>query len=393
MSLPWTRLLAVVLSLALLPAVAPAADDGDQPSQSEGEEVDYVTLGARLLKDGHLGRAESALKKADPEADAVDAARLFTLRGLINLKQGQLEPAKERLRQAIDAGQDNRVVHLYLAQAHYRLQEYADTIAAIERAGVVAQDQPSLYTILARSHWELGQRGEAFATLDAAAQRYPGNETFLRQEIFYLIDLELYQKAASLGQTYLDSANAAIPDYLAIGRALRESGQLAKARDFLEGARLQFPDNVKLTVELAQVYVKLGATNAAAHLYEKAAYRDPTYMSQAAELYRKAGKPFVALNLNARVPAAEDKLKQRLAILLEFKHYAMAAAMADDLGRAGLLQNQDIRYALAFAQFKNGNFDAAEAQLQRLTRSDLFRKATELRKAMAGCRDAAWKCY
>ncbi|MFB6259150.1 MAG: tetratricopeptide repeat protein, partial [Thiohalorhabdaceae bacterium] len=236
-------------------------------------------------------------------------------------------------------------------------------------------------------------QAEAFAALDAAAQRYPGNETFLRQKIFYLIDLKLYQKAAALGETYLETANAQVADYLAIGRALRQSGQLERARDFLEGARLQYPDNVKLTVELAQVYLQLEHTAAAAHLYEQAAFQDPTYMNQAAELYRKAGKLFVALNLNARVPEPKEKLKQRLAILLELENYAMAASMRDDLVRADLLSNEAIRYALAYAQFKDGQFKAAEANLQRLTQSDLFRKATELRKAMAECRDAAWKCY
>lgn len=390
-----TRSLLALMVLCLGPGTG-WADEGDQQSRAEndqGEEVDYVALGARLLKDGHLGRAESALKKAKPEAEGVDPARLFTLRGLIDLKQGDLETAKQHLQGAIDAGQDNRAVYLYLAQAHYRLDEYADTIKAIERAGVVAQDQPSLYTMLARSHWQLDHRSEAFATLDAAAKRYPGNETFLRQKIFYLIDMALYQKAAALGQTYLDTANAKVADYLAIGRSLRQGGQLERARNFLEGARLQYPGNVKLSVELAQVYLELDNLLAAASLYEQAAYRDIAHMSQAAELYRKAGKLFVALNLNARVPAAEAKLKQRLAILVELESYAMAAAMTDDLQRAGLLENEAIRYALAYAQFKDGQFEAAEANLQRLTKSDLFRKATELRKAMAECQDAAWKCY
>jgi predicted Zn-dependent protease len=389
----WIRLLAAALALGLVPAAGAADKDEEKTAAEQGEEVDYVALGARLLKDGHLDRAEEALGKADPEADDIDAARLFTLRGLINLKQGDLKAAKDHLNRAIDAGQANRVVYLYLAQAHYRLEEYARTIAAIDKAGVVAQDQPSLYTILARSHWELDHRAEAFATLDAAAARYPGNESFLRQKIFYLIELALYQKAAALGEDYLAEANAQVADYLAIGRALRQSGQRARAAAFLEGARLQYPDNLKLTVELAQVYLQREHTLAAAHLYERAAFQDPTYMSQAAELYRKAGKLFVALNLNARVPEPEDKLKQRLAIMLELDNYAMAAAMEEDLLRAGLLDNEDIRYALAYAQFKNGSFDAAEAQLQRLTRSDLFRKATELRKAMAECQDAAWKCY
>ncbi|HKJ72058.1 MAG TPA: hypothetical protein VKA55_09935 [Gammaproteobacteria bacterium] len=389
----WSLLLIAAAALALAPAPALSAQEGEGGKGDQAEDVDYVSLAARLLKDGHLDRAEAALRKVDAGAEDTDRARLFTLWGLIDLQQDDPAAAKGHLRRAIDAGQDNRVVYLYLAQAHYRLEEYADTVSAIERAGVVSQDQPSLYTMLARSHWHLGHHGRAFAVLEAAARRYPGNETFLRQKIFYLIDLHLYQRAAELDETYLDTANATVADYLAIGRALRRGGQLKKARSFLEGARLQNPSEVKLTVELAQVYLKLDQTLAAAHLYEQAAYRDPSLMSQAAELYRRTGKYYQALNLNAQIPDSETKLKQRLALLLQLKHYALAASMADALRRAGLLQNQDIRYALAFARFKDGDFDGAESQLARLKRSDLFRKAAKLREAMTECRDAAWKCY
>ncbi|MFA9460018.1 tetratricopeptide repeat protein [Thiohalorhabdus sp. Cl-TMA] len=383
------RLLA--LGLLVLPVGGMAADE--EAEKQKGEEVDYVSLGARLLKDGHLGRAESALKKADPAAEEVDAARLYTLWGLVDLKRGENASARDHLRRAIDAGQTGKTVYLYLAQAHYRLQEYRPTIDAIERAGLGEQDNPNLYAILARSHWELENGAEAWAALDAGQKRYPEHTAFLRQKIFYLIELELYQKAARLGEEYLAGARATVADYLAIGRAMRRSGQLEQARDFLEAARLQYPGDPRLGMELAQVYLKLDQTLTAAQIYEQAAFRDPELLTEAAELYRRSGKLYRALNLNAQVADSGKKLKQRLAILLETERYAMAAAMRDDLLRAGLLENEDIRYALAYARFKNGEFEKAEAQLSRLTRSDLFRKATKLRKAMADCRDAAWKCY
>ena len=393
MSIPGSRTAGLLAAVLLaLPAAAPAAD-GEGEKNQQAEEVDYVSLAARLLKDGHLERAQAALKKADPSAEAVDAARLYTLWGLVDLKQGENANARDHLRQSIDAGQTEKVVYLYLAQAHYRLQEYQPTVDAIANAGLAQQDNPNLYAILAKSHWELGHKAEAWAALEAGQQRYPENTRFLRQKIFYLIEQELYQKAAELGQAYLAGADAEVTDYLAVGRALRGSGQLEQARDFLEAARLQYPQDHRVAVELAQVYLKLDQVMAAAHLYEQASLLKPELRSEAAELYRRAGKLFQALNLNAQIPESETKLKQRLAILLETERYAQAATMEDDLLRAGLLENQDIRYALAYAQFKNGEFERAETQLQQLSRSDLFRKAAELRKAMADCKDAAWKCY
>jgi hypothetical protein len=66
--------------------------------------------------------------------------------------------------------------------------------------------------------------------------------------------------------------------------------------------------------------------------------------------------------------------------------------MERDLTRLGLLDDEDIRYALAYAYFKTGDFEATERQLQQLTRPDLFRKAAELRSAIQDCAEDTWQC-
>ena len=66
--------------------------------------------------------------------------------------------------------------------------------------------------------------------------------------------------------------------------------------------------------------------------------------------------------------------------------------MEPALRRAGLFEDEDIRYALAYAWFKAGDYDKSEDHLTALRRSDLFRKATELRKIMQDCADERWRC-
>ena len=61
-------------------------------------------------------------------------------------------------------------------------------------------------------------------------------------------------------------------------------------------------------------------------------------------------------------------------------------------GLIGLIEDEDLRYAIAYALFKTGEFGAAERHLAVLTRADLFRKAAELRRAMQDCRKDRWKC-
>jgi hypothetical protein len=78
--------------------------------------------------------------------------------------------------------------------------------------------------------------------------------------------------------------------------------------------------------------------------------------------------------------------------LVELENFDLVAGMGDALYRNGLLENQDIRYAHAYALYRTGDFKASQQQLTKLTRPDLFRKATELRKAMDKCADAKWRC-
>ena len=123
-----------------------------------------------------------------------------------------------------------------------------------------------------------------------------------------------------------------------------------------------------------------------------AARTEPELLADAAELYRRAGWLIQALTLNGQVIDQPKKLKQRLAIFLELERFDQAAAMREDLLRVGLLADEDIRYALAYALFKTGRYDEAEAELQQLTRSDLFRRAIELRRAMEQCAENPWRC-
>ncbi|MEM7055194.1 MAG: hypothetical protein AAF446_11730, partial [Pseudomonadota bacterium] len=106
----------------------------------------------------------------------------------------------------------------------------------------------------------------------------------------------------------------------------------------------------------------------------------------------RAGWLMQALSLNAQVIDQSRKLKQRLAIFVELGRFDQAAGMHNDLTRVGLLEDEDIRYALAFAYFRIGDFDQAERQLVQLTRADLFRKAAELRRIMEQCAEEPWLC-
>ncbi|MDA3933025.1 MAG: hypothetical protein PF630_01635 [Gammaproteobacteria bacterium] len=396
----------LLLLLGLLVGLSAQAEDDDQ--------VNYLDVAALMLRDGNLNRAELALNNLDvtelesavaeitedmkdKQRHAIaqaraDLGRYWVLRGTIWQRQGQLESARDAITKAIASGRKEAALFLSLAQINFSLQDYQAAIAAVQHAGPAVDRIGSVYHLKAQANWLLGNQVLALAILDQASQIFVDDRSFTRRKVFYLIELKLYQQAAELGRSYLRTGAATVDDYIGIGNALRQSGAVAEALGFLELAHLQFPDNTDVSKVLAHSYIDQGKLHAAADIIYQAALRDNSLMAEASELYRRAGQVYRALTLNSEISNQETKLKQRLALYIQLLRFAQAAAMENDLQRLGLLANEDIRYALAYALFKTGDFAAAEQHLSLLTRSDLFRKAIEVRRAMQDCADDRWKC-
>jgi tetratricopeptide (TPR) repeat protein len=379
---PWALWLLVA---SLFPIAAHAQDD-----------VDYVELASLLVRDGEYERAAAALAEVDPALEGVDLVKYHTLRGLIALSGTPSDPAAaiEAFQASIEAGQSEPSIYLFLAQAQFGLERHEDVLATLALPAVAESfsQLASVELMRAQANWLLGRHQAAFAALAAGQRKFPANTQFLRRQVFFLMDLGLYQEAAANGRAYLARSEGKVEDYVAIGAALRRSKQLDEAVGFLETARLKFPGDENVVKVLAASYLDLGQPLAAAEITYVAALANPALLVEAAELFRRARQPARALMLNAQITDQGSKFKQRLGILVELERYAEVAAMERDLIRAGLGPDQELRYALAYAHFKQGDFEAVERNLQVITRPELFRKATELRRIMVDCEAERWRC-
>jgi len=381
-----------VLILTVLLVAQPHGLAQDQEAGSD-QELERLPLAALLIGDGNYERARQVLASVNLDDPELDRIRYFTLSGLVALNLNELALAVRELRAAVDAGQDEPVVWLYLAQAYFGQENYPETLYALERAGPEATRLPSVYLMRSQAHWQLEEYDRAWRILSEGRAIFPDRAgEFARRQVFLLVDQGLYQEAAQQGRRYLAGRDASAEDALAIGNALRQSGQYDEAARILEIARLSFPEQVNLSRLLAHTYLADDKQLAAAEVLRQAAVRDPALLSEAAELYRRSGWLMQALTLNAGIVDQTQKLKQRLAILIELQRFDQAAAMELDLARTGLINDEDIRYALAYAYFKTGDFDQAEQQLSLLERADLFRKAIELRRVMEQCATQPWLC-
>lgn len=354
--------------------------------------TDFMSLAAMMLKDGHSDRALLALQSVDLEDEATDLAHFYTLQGLAYMNLNDMLAAQDSLQLAIKNGQQDLVIYVYLAQANYALKDYEKVIIAVDKAGAIASQYPTLFEMKSQAYWQLKQTDAAIETLNKAQKIFAGDYRFMRRKVFYLVELKLYNQAAVLGKQYLQLSEGKASDYIAIGNALRLSKEYQQTLIIMEGARLKFPENVTIAKVLAHTYMDMGELNSGAFILEQAAQYDPELIAESAEVYRRAGRLYKALTMNPGIRDHKVKLKQRLAIYLALKRYEKAANMKKSLYRSGLLDDQNIRYALAYAYFASGQFKSASTQIDYLTESDLFKKGIELRRMMEACKEEPWQC-
>ncbi len=391
------RFLSVFISLGL--SLAPQA----LSSSFASDDVDYLDLAALLIRDGKFDRASNTLSQIDPEQGSLDVPRFYFLRGLVRLNLTKFSQAADDFEVAIRerlqrAGKDEETHldprwYVYLAQAQFYSDRYEECLDSFSKAGSAAASIRSTFALRGEALKKLERYEEAWDAFNQGLASFPDYKELERRRLFLAIDRKLYRTAAELGRAYLSTSEATERDYLAVGTALYEAGSRDEALEVFELAHLKFRSSAPVSVALSQVYRDLDMYRTAGLILERASLGGPDdLVVQAAELYRRAGEPFRALALNGRVGDARKRLRQRLAILLEIGRYEQVTIMERDLRRVRLLRDEGLRYALAYAFFKTGDYQRADQLLAGVKEPSLFRQATELRKAMTDCRDERWRC-
>lgn len=389
---------AIALLLLLAPASLSAAG---QSASADASPVDHLEIAAVLTRDGAWERAETVLARVDPAAPGLDRVRYHSVRGLLAMGRKEQARAAEAFAAAIAAAEakagetDSPVeplLYLHHAQALFALERFKEAVAALDAAGDAIEGISGAWLMRGHALWQQGQHQAALETLALGAARFPGNAEFRRRQLVYLVELGLHQEAARIGAEQLARGAAGAAELVAIGTALRRARSFDAALSVLEQGWLRFPGDGLLARALAQTWLEAGKPLAAAELLAQQAEREPVLLPEAAELFRRAGHPLRALALNARIVDQARKLEQRVGLLVELGRFSEVVAMEEALFRAGLLASEDIRYALAYAHFQGADYAAAERHLEALTRPELFRRATELRRLMQDCADRRWAC-
>jgi len=377
-----TLLLTLCLTLPLFSSEKKQKDDA----------INYVVLATLLMKDGYYSRASDALKNVDLEDKYLDKAQFYTLEGLIGLKLGNYKESNRNFILALENGQKEKSIYLYIAQNHFHLKEYTETIQALEHAKSLVEKKPKLMALKAECFYRLKKYNDALITLGKVNTLHPQYYDAYKQRFSYYIALELYQSALEDANIYLQNAKVNERVTISFINALRKAKETIKAILLAEDAHIRYPSNATITVLLANLYIDKNMIQAAADLFDAASLEDEKYIKDSSEMFRRARDFIQALYKNSQILDTKEKYKQKVAIYLEFANYEKIIATESALQRNGLLKEENIVYVLAYSFYKLGEFKKAEFYLKKITCNDLFAKSIALRKNMNRCKNNHWEC-
>lgn len=119
--------------------------------------------------------------------------------------------------------------------------------------------------------------------------------------------------------------------------------------------------------------------------FSRAALSDGKYAYHAAEINRQAGRYERSQFFNARIPDDKERLKQKLAIYVDKGQFAMIASLESILQRSPLINDDEIRYALAYSLVRTGEYKRPLQYLAKITNKDFLEKTVILRNALTDC--------
>lgn len=398
-------------------------------------EVDHLALASMMVYDGKFSKANDELDEAKKYDKDLDMSKYYTIKGVIAMRQEKHEqaimylkkavvatkakvykaPASEKVKRkhlfsigsepekvvepkiaAFDAEKirKEQLQRLYsnLSQESYKVKNYLATIKYLDLQGPAGRDQAAEYMLRADCYWKSGNKDASVSILTKGAQVFPQDQSLLKQKFYYFTELGLYQEAIESAKAYMKRAKPNAKEYMALAQMLLAGGQRDEALKVLEETKMIFPRDAKVNMLLGHLYMKRGMEYTTANLFEQGSYYEHKYVKEAAELHRRVGLIPHALYLNSQISDKTEKLKQKIAIYVDRQEYEKVIGLIDALKRYKMLDDDTIRYAVAYAYYMAKDYEEAEVQLKKITDNELFSKATIIRKNIEKCQDNSMEC-
>ncbi len=385
--------------------------------EPEEQMIDHMQIATMMYYDGKYDKALEELQAAKDSHTNIEWDKYYTMKGLISFKEEKYTDAITSFQEAIRATEvkvytppvedkprreylftafsEEKIheepkvkkplfnpeklrrdqieeLYIYLSQVYYKSEQYLNAVHALNSAGEKGRASASLFTLRAECYWKAEQKGSAIDALNHGSKLFPQDAMLLKQKFYYFAELNLFQAAIDAAKAYMKKMPANVMEYISLAQMLQSGGESEEAIKVLEEARMKFPTSAKVYILLGHYYNQKDMPYTTAGLFEEGSYYDPVYLKEAAEMYRRNGALSHALYLNSKMKDKAEKTKQQVAIYIGREEFEKVIGLKDALDRYGLLGNDNMRYALAYAYYMVKDYESAEMHLQKIEDDELF---------------------
>lgn len=355
-------------------------------------ELDPLDLAALLISNKNYTRAASILGAIE-DPNEVIPERFFALKGILELKQKRYAQALVNFKAAAKEGFKSVDLYEGLAEAYLGLKQYDQGLEILKDHSPELENRLRFYQLKSSLLFESKNSAQGWDVLHTGIKRFPRELSLMKQKWFYLMENHLYEVSFETAQIMMDNYKMNALDLARMGQMYRSNGEFNKAILLGEVARLKDPSDEEITKDLVRSYIKIGNITASAKLFTELSRFHPEYLVEASELWRKAGHAVMALNLAMEIRNPVKKLKQNITLALLSEDFNKMVLLGQQGQRTKLKNDQDIQYALAYANFMVGDYKTTEKYLTSIHRPDLFKKALELREAINRCMQEVALCF
>lgn len=361
------------------------------------EELNSLDLAAFLIKNKNYSRANSVLSQIKDPHEVIPE-RFYALKGILELKQKRYAEALAAFDKAIEEGISENLelaplVWESMGESYLGIKKYKKGIQLLQSKHSVLKDRVRYYQIKASLHFENREPILGWDIFHSGIKRFPQELSLMKQKWFYLMDQNLIEVSFETAKKIMNDYQISALDLARMGQMYRNIQSMDKAIVLGEAARLKDPSDEEITKDLVRSYISLGNLTASAKLFTELSTYHPDYLVEASELWRKAGHEVMAKNLAMGIRNPVKKLKQSITLALMSEDFNTMVLLGEKGQRTALKEDQDIQYALAYANFMVGDYSTTQKYLSRIQRADLFKKAMALREAMNRCESEVALCF
>lgn len=399
--------------------------------KSNEDMVNHLSLATLMIYDARYDKAQEELSLVDKKSNRFDASDYFSVVGVLNSKLGNTKESIKAYKKAIEATKTKKFLapknmekekylfsigstdkkkkvikfdakkkktekieqlYMYLTQEYYKLNDYKNTVISLEKAGVTGRSRAGLYTLRAECYYKQNMYTEAIESLNKGMNLFPRDTKLLKQKFYYFADMRLYQAAIETSKVYMQRVGVSAKEYITLAQMLIGANEINSAIELLEESKLKFPREAKITFLLGHMYLKKDMKYTTAQLFEESSYYDRKYLKEAVEMNRQADNNLHALYLNAQNIDKVEKIKQKIAIYLSAEEYRKIIGLKKALKRYKMLDDDNLRYALAYSYYMSGDYKSSEVELKYISDTELFNKATVIRKNIEKCTNNSLEC-